>query len=303
MSRDKFEGSLLGLALGDAIGAPHEGGPIENFVWGMIVKIKEGKLRWTDDTQMALGLSEGLIAEGCVEPDDLARRFARGYSWNRGYGPGAARLLKRIAKGADWREVNRSVFPDGSYGNGAAMRVAPVGLFYSARPEQLVDAARLSAAITHAHPLGIEGAVLVAAAVARAVNSNDPAEILKAAERHCQLEPFKDRLEIARAWLAAGQELAPREVSIQLGNGIAAAEACVTAVYIAARFLSESFEQLQAFVAACGGDVDTIGAMAGAVWGAANGVDALPSDHLSRLEQRDRIQSVAADLYQRSVDA
>ncbi len=300
MSRDKFEGSLLGLALGDAIGAPHEGGPIEKFVWGMIGKTREGKLRWTDDTQMSLDLSESLIAEGRVEPDDLARRFSQGYRWNRGYGSGAAKLLKRIAKGADWREVNRSVFPDGSYGNGGAMRVAPVGLFYSARPEQLAEAARLSAAVTHAHPLGIEGAVLVASATAQAVNSNDPAEILKAATAHCELEPFKDRLEIGRAWLEAGQELVPREVSRQLGNGIAAAKSCVTAVYIAARFLSESFEHLQAFVAACGGDVDTIGAMAGAVWGAANGVDSLPTDHLSRLEQRDRIQSVAQALYERS---
>ncbi|MBW1809930.1 MAG: ADP-ribosylglycohydrolase family protein [Deltaproteobacteria bacterium] len=302
MTKDKFEGSLLGLALGDAIGAPLEGGPVEHFVWGLIGKTRKGELRWTDDTQMSLDLAEGLVAKGGVDPDDLAQRFAKGYRWSRGYGPGAAKLLKRISKGADWREANRSIFPDGSYGNGGAMRVAPVGLFYSARPEQLVKAARQSARVTHAHPLGIEGAVLVAAATAKAVTSKDPGQILQAAAEHCELDPFVQRLAIARAWLDSGQVPPTKDVSQQLGNGIAAARSCVTAVYIAAQFLGESFVEMQGFVAACGGDVDTIGAMAGAIWGAANGAATLPADDLARLEQRERIQALAVALYGRSAD-
>jgi len=222
-TKDRFEGSLLGLALGDALGAPLEGGPVEHFVWGLIGKTRKGELRWTDDTQMSLDLAESLVAKGGVDPDDLAVRFAKGYRFSRGYGPGAAKLLKRISKGADWREANRSIFPDGSYGNGGAMRVAPVGLFYSARPEQLVKAARQSARVTHAHPLGIEGAVLVAAATAQAVSSKEPVEILQAAAAHCELDPFIQRLAIARAWLDSGQVPPTKDVSQQLGNGIAAA--------------------------------------------------------------------------------
>jgi ADP-ribosylglycohydrolase len=55
----------------------------------------------------------------------MAHRFARSYRWSRGYGPGAARLLKRIARGQDWESASVSVYPSGSYGNGGAMRAPP----------------------------------------------------------------------------------------------------------------------------------------------------------------------------------
>ena len=300
MTIDRFEGCLLGLALGDALGAPLEGGPIEHFVWRLIGRTSQGAMRWTDDTQMSLDLAECLVAKGAVDPDDLAQRFARSYRWSRGYGPGAAKLLKRIARGADWRDANRSVYPDGSFGNGGAMRAPVVGLFYTTRPGELTEAARQSARVTHAHPLGVEGAVLVASATAKAAASKDSAEILQAAASHCVLAPFRERLRIALTWLDSEAAPAAKEVSEQLGNGIAAVESCVTAVYIALRFLGESFSEMQTFVAACGGDVDTIGAMAGAVWGAVNGASSLPSDRLLKLEQRDRLLAVAGALHERS---
>ncbi len=300
MTIDRFEGCLLGLALGDALGAPLEGGPIERFVWRLIGRTSQGAMRWTDDTQMSLDLAECLVAKGAVDPDDLAQRFARSYRWSRGYGPGAAKLLKRIARGADWRDANRSVYPDGSFGNGGAMRAPVVGLFYTTRPGELTEAARQSARVTHAHPLGVEGAVLVASATAKAAASKDSVEILQAAASHCELAPFRERLRIALTWLDSEAAPAAKEVSEQLGNGIAAVESCVTAVYIALRFLGESFSEMQTFVAVCGGDVDTIGAMAGAVWGAVNGASSLPSDRLLKLEQRDRLLAVAGALHERS---
>ena len=114
------------------------------------------------------------------------------------------------------------------------------------------------------------------------------------------MAPFRERLQIALTWLDSEAAPAAKEVSEQLGNGIAAVESCVTAVYIALRFLGESFSEMQTFVAACGGDVDTIGAMAGAVWGAVNGASSLPSDRLLKLEQRDRLLAVAGALHERS---
>src|SRR5690349_18966772 len=119
---DRCQGCLLGLALGDALGAPYEGGPLERLLWRLSGRTRQGEMRWTDDTQMSLDLAESLAEKGALDPDDLAQRFARSYHWSRGYGPGAAKLLKRIACGADWREANRSVYPAGSYGNGGAMR-------------------------------------------------------------------------------------------------------------------------------------------------------------------------------------
>src|SRR5688572_396147 len=127
---DQFQGCLLGLALGDALGAPLEGGILERLLWRAIGVSRKGEMRWTDDTQMSVDLVESFLAQGRVNPDDLARRFAKSYRWSRGYGPGAAKVLKRIARGTDWRKANRSVYRDGSYGNGAAMRAPILGLIH-----------------------------------------------------------------------------------------------------------------------------------------------------------------------------
>jgi poly(ADP-ribose) glycohydrolase ARH3 len=297
--QDRFEGCLLGLALGDALGAPLEGGPLERFVWRLIGRTRRGEMRWTDDTQMSLDVAESLIAAGRVDPDDLAQRFAASYRWSRGYGPGAAKLLKRIARGADWREANRSVHSDGSYGNGGAMRAAVVGLFFASKPGELADASRRTAQVTHAHPLGVEGAIMVAGATAHAVNGDSPSAVFTAAACYCKQEPFSVRLAVAKQWLEDGQAPTPDQVRQRLGNGIAAPESCVTAVYVAIRFLAAPFAQMQEFVASVGGDVDTIGAMAGALWGAANGAACLPSEELSKLEQRERLVGVARALRER----
>jgi poly(ADP-ribose) glycohydrolase ARH3 len=297
LTLERFQGSLLGLALGDALGAPYEGGPLERFVWRLIGKTREGKVRWTDDTQMSLDLGESLVAKGRVDADDLAARFAASYRWSRGYGPGAAKLLKRIARGAVWRQANRSVYREGSFGNGGAMRAPMIGLFYARAPGEIVEAARLSALVTHAHPLGMEGAVLVACATALALATWDPLEIFQGAAEKCTLEPFTSRLEIAKNWLQSGNEPTPAEVSRRLGNGIAASESCVTAFYLALLFLKNSFTEMQQFVIRVGGDVDTIGAMAGAVWGAANGASKLPPEGLASLEERERLEKVAAALH------
>ena len=296
---DRFEGCLLGLALGDALGARYEGGPAERFLWSLIGSTKQGYMRWTDDTQMSVDIAESLLAKGGLDADDLSLRFARSYRWTRGYGPGAAKLLKRIAGGADWRQVNRALHPEGSFGNGAAMRAPIIGLYFSGRNQELTDAARASASVTHAHPLGIEGAVLVASATALAATCWHPARILRRAGENCRLEPFVARLKIAESWLGASDEPAPPTVRPCLGNGVAASESCVTAVSIAVRFMRSSFEEMHAFVIDCGGDVDTIGAMAGAIWGAANGSGKLPSLKLAKLERRERLTALAAALRER----
>jgi ADP-ribosylglycohydrolase len=146
-----FEGCVLGLALGDALGAPHEGGTLERLLWRLIGRTKLGEMRWTDDTQMTLDVAESLAKQGTVDPDDLASRFAASYRWSRGYGPTTSKVLKRVAKGGHWQQASRSVYRDGSFGNGAAMRAPVIGLFYANRNLELDDAARRSAIVTHAH--------------------------------------------------------------------------------------------------------------------------------------------------------
>jgi ADP-ribosylglycohydrolase len=295
-------GCLLGLALGDALGAAHEGGLLERLLWRLIGTTREGRIRWTDDTQMSLDVAESLIAKGALDLDDLALRFASNHRWSRGYGPSASRQLRRVARGMPWREANRAVHRDGSFGNGGAMRAPVVGLFYSNRREELVSAARLAASVTHAHPLGMEGAALVAAATVLALKRHPAVEILEGAALVARCGPFVTRFETARRWLRSGAEPRPADVADQLGHGTAAIESCVTAIYVATRFLDRPFLVLQEFVVACAGDVDTIGAMAGAIWGAANGSARLPADALQRLEQKERLSVIAAALHARTIN-
>jgi poly(ADP-ribose) glycohydrolase ARH3 len=210
MTQDQFAGCLLGLALGDALGAPHEGGLLERLVWRLIGKTKAGEARWTDDTQMALDVAESLIEAGGLDPDALAKRFAKSYRWSRGYGPSTTKVLKRIRRGEDWRRASTAIYRDGSFGNGAAMRAPVTGLFFASRPlDELIEAAKLSARITHAHPIGVEGAVLVAVATATALRTTSPTEILAAVQSVCTHEAFRDRLTVAEQWLQAAADSHP----------------------------------------------------------------------------------------------
>jgi poly(ADP-ribose) glycohydrolase ARH3 len=268
----RFVGTMLGLALGDALGAPHEGGWIERTAWKLIAR---GSLRYTDDTEMALVLAESLLVHGGVDQDALAAAWAERCRWSRGYGPGARRLLRLVARGTHWRNANRRVFPDGSFGNGAAMRIAPLALYHARRDG--LDAAVVAASeITHAHPLGIEGARLVAQAILRALRDETPLDVTS------EVPEYADRLERARAGADARE----------LGNSVRAHESVVTALCLAQRI--PTFPELMERVIATGGDTDTIGAMAGAVWGARHGAGRLPD---LPVEDRARIEAVARRLH------
>jgi len=297
---DRITGSLLGLAIGDAFGAPYEGGILERAVWAL-VGTQNGKRRWTDDTQMTIDVIESLVEYGGVDQEDLARRFAKSYRWSRGYGPGVARVLKRIRRGQPWKSANLSVFPDGSFGNGGAMRAPAVGLFFATNSEEeLVKASCATAAVTHAHPLGCEGAVLISLATALAYNDMGSQDIIERLCQRVESRDFSSKLHKAKEWLQAGRTIAPRTVVAELGNGVTAVESCVTAVYLALAFRNKSFKELLEFAISLRGDVDTIAAMACAIWGAVRGQDALPQALLERLEQSDRLKSLAQSLAETS---
>lgn len=127
LTLDQFAGCMLGLATGDAVGAPHEGGLLERLVWRVIGRTSDRCLRWTDDTQMALDLAESLLNHDGVCLEALAKRFASSYRWSRGYGPGAAKVLKRIRCGEPWERAARAVYAEGSYGNWCGNASARLG--------------------------------------------------------------------------------------------------------------------------------------------------------------------------------
>jgi len=296
LTLDQFAGCMLGLATGDALGAPHEGGPLERIVWRVIGRTSDGCLRWTDDTQMALDLAGSLLEEGRVRPEALARRFAFSYRWSRGYGPGAARVLKRIRRGEPWQQASKAVYAEGSYGNGAAMRAPVLALFFARDRDGLIAAARSSARVTHAHPLGVEGAVLIALAAHALLEGRPAAKVLDIVRTECSAPQMAERMKTVRSWIESQEVPSPREVATKLGNGITAPTSCPTALYVALRHRKTSFEAMMEFIIACRGDVDTIGAMAGALWGVANGAERLPQ---VRLESRDVLVDVAMRMFRR----
>lgn len=296
LTADQFVGCLLGLATGDALGAPYEGGPLERLVWRVIGRTSDGCLRWTDDTQMGLDLAESLLAENGVSPEALAKRFASSYRWSRGYGPGAATVLKRIRRGEPWQQASKAVYAEGSYGNGAAMRAPVLALYFARDRAGLIAAARKSAMVTHAHPLGVEGAVLIALAAHSLLEGRPTAEVLNMVQSECSAPKMAERMNTVRSWIHSEERPSPREVATKLGNGITAPTSCPTAIYVALRHMKSPFEAMMEYIIACRGDVDTIGAMAGALWGIVNGAARLPQ---IRLEARDRLVDVAMRMFQR----
>ncbi|MHC5038524.1 MAG: ADP-ribosylglycohydrolase family protein, partial [Planctomycetota bacterium] len=241
------------------------------------------------------GLAESLIECGALDADHLAKRWAENLDPMRGYGPGARRLLSRIRKGEDWRVANRSVFPNGSFGNGAAMRAAPLGLFFHGNEKALRQAAELASSITHAHPLGIEGGVLIARAVALVLEEPfEPERYLSRLFDFCTEEEFRQRLATAKSWL--DREPSPAEVRSRLGTSILAHESAVTGVHAFVRH-GNDFQAMADAIIDLGGDTDTIGAMAGGIFGACHGTGALPPSLIGRLEARERLEDLGRALF------
>jgi len=299
--QDRFRGCLLGLAIGDALGATYEGEPA-SFIYARYPSPQElldrdqDVLGYSDDTQMTIGVAEALIEDGEIRAATLCRKFVWNYVPARGYGRGARRILDAMEEGRDYIAVAEQVFPGGSYGNGAAMRVAPLGLLFDNDPEKLSQQVVLQSEVTHRHPLGIEGAQIIACAIAAALAADefDKPMFLRRIRQACTHAPFVERWERL-------SELPPQRIA-ELGNGIEATESVMTAV---ACFLAwpDSYVDAVGNAILLGGDTDTIAAMTGAISGAYLGIEAIPSTTLAKLENdgkgRDYLFGVAGRLFER----
>ncbi len=270
MLRSKFVGCLVGSAVGDALGRSLEG------LWISEFKIEEGfSGRWTDDTHMMIGVAESLIENEGFDGSHMAETFIHNYErepW-RGYAYGPPQVFKWIRSGVAWNKAAKRLFDGaGSYGNGAAMRVAPVGILYHDDPERLRSVAYGQSQITHAHALGKEGAALQAYAVALAVNA-DPSSEFETSAFLRELKEFTPS-EVYKLKLGAVEKLLTEKDRLrvvgELGNGIEAQNSVPTAIYCFLRN-SKSFEKSLLYAISLGGDTDTIGAMTGAISGAYHG--------------------------------
>lgn len=297
---DKFQGCLLAAALGDAFCAAQEGGLLERLLWRLIGRTRQGLRRWTDDTQMSIDLARHLLREGCIKQDALAADFAANYRWSRGYGPSTAAVLRQVKAGADWRSAVTARHPSGSYGNGAAMRVAPLALFYHDQPKELAEAVELASAVTHAHPAALAGAQLIAQAIVHVLQDADAAEAVRALTGQCQYPNFAEAMRTVTELLAAPTLPQPARLRHLLGTESTALRSCPAAVLLGLRFRQQPLTELLAYVQDCGGDTDTVAAMAGAIWGAAAGRSRIPEQMLRAVEEQELLLRLAKELHGRT---
>ncbi len=261
--------SLTGLSVGDALGETFFRAGSE--VLSRIERREVPPAPWgyTDDTEMALSIVETLLRYGRIDSDALAQGFARRYNPWRGYGTGAHRLLSRLQSGANWRvEASQMFGGSGSYGNGAAMRVAPLGAFFADDLEAVRENAILSAQPTHAHPEGVAGAVAVAVAAALAFRVGEGESMT--AEQFLQqvvenVPASETRSGIQQAVDIPGSEY-PRKVARKLGAGynVSAQDTVPYVLWCVAHRLDDYKETFWATISGLG-DMDTTCAIAGGI--------------------------------------
>lgn len=286
---DKCRGALVGVVVGDSLGAPFEGasGPLSIDTLAE-VEHRDSQLTYTDDTALTLALAEAIVGHGTFSQEHVADHFAQTFAaepW-RGYGAGTVRTLRRISAGDPWEQAALELFDGGgSYGNGAAMRVAPIAVLAAPDLDAVERLARRSAEITHRHPLGIEGAAMQALAVARALARGpgspvDGAAWIASLRSRCRQSDLVEILGLVPSLLSDPQ---PADVVERLGN-TSAAVASVPAALTAYLAHPDDFAAAVRFALRLGGDTDTIAAMTGALAGASLGLGAIPEAWQQRVE-------------------
>lgn len=275
--------SLEGLSVGDAFGERF-------FVHPASVQLLIGERalpappwRYTDDTQMALSIVAVLKQHDGIEQDRLAAHFGRHYDISRGYGPAMHRLLPLIRSGKGWHRAAHDLFGgQGSYGNGSAMRVAPLGAYFADDLAAAVEHARRSAEVTHAHPEAAAGAIAVAVAAAVACRLRDEGapiavpEFLDRVLTHIPDSNVRVRTAQARDLRS---NIAVVHAAATLGNGekISAQDTVPFTLWCAARHLDNFEEAMWATVSALG-DRDTTCAIVGGIVACATGSEGIPAD-------------------------
>lgn len=327
-------GTLYGLAIGDALGAPVEGWPRETIrtACGFIRDYQYtliGRGVVSDDTQMAIALAESLVQEGRFDPVHFAfclgewmRRHDEGIEAARGASKTVTLTTRALYRGTPWTETGQP-----SASNVPAVRVAPLALFHLHSDDAtLLHDVEDSALPTNIDPLAISGAKLIALAI-RALIRTDPEHFSTGAfldYLELQARHFSPRLADAIAPLREyvcqkaledtvfaspvkgyqhpefhqdlQAELRDRfEILQQIGTGKFVLESIPAALFC---FLQSptNFEMTVTTAVNAGGDTDSIAALAGALSGAFNGCGGIPQRYLAELEHRDRLWELAAQL-------
>ncbi|MGW2250507.1 ADP-ribosylglycohydrolase family protein [Kitasatospora sp. NPDC001660] len=283
--------SLHGLALGDAFGDRWFSVPLDEAPAALAARLpRPAPWHWTDDTAMTLVLVRHLTTCGEVQQDALAQEFAAEYAreYGRKYGPSMHRVLRAIGRGEDWRTVTSGQFGgQGSYGNGAAMRVAPLGAWFADDLDEAARQAELQALTTHFHPEAVAGAVAVALAAALAALSrgqNPPSRGDLLAEVAGRL-PASDVRSGLRVAARLPEHTSVRHAANVLGSGaqLSAPDTVPFALWSAAGHLDSLPDTIWQTLEGWG-DKDTTCAIAAGVVAARTGLAHVPATWLAARE-------------------
>jgi ADP-ribosylglycohydrolase len=282
--------SLHGLSCGDAFG--------ERFflrrevAQSLIAQraVPSPPWRYTDDTAMAIAITEILEEHGEIRQDSLAETFGKNFlaDHHRGYGAAMHTLLPELASAPSaWKKIAPALFRGaGSFGNGAAMRVAPLGAYFADDLAKLTEQAELSAVITHSHPEGAAGAIAVALAAALACRrKGSPTTPCDFLQEVCERTPESEVRRGLIQSLALPGDTTVEAVVAALGNGsrVSAQDTVPFSVWTAAHHLDDYQEALWKTVSGLG-DRDTTCAIVGGIVAMSAGVESIPASWMQSRE-------------------
>lgn len=291
--RDRAVGSLLGLAVGDALGTTLEftwrdaQPPLTGMVGGGPFRLQAGE--WTDDTSMALCLAESLQADPALDEADLMRRFVRWWKEGHNSVTGTCFDIGTTTSAALHRFRTEGIARAGrtdrdSAGNGSLMRLSPAVIRHHRDPQTAIDIARRQSITTHAAAEAVDACACYAGFLLDAIDGRGRDAVL--APRGFAGEP-----EIAA--IAAGRYHGlEREQVSSSGYVVHTLEAALWCLH-----RSTTFRDAVLLAANLGRDADTVAAVTGQLAGALYGAAAIPPEWLAVLAWEARIRALAEALY------
>lgn len=294
--QDRVVGCVVGLALGDALGAPFEfmrapdiPNPLPAFEWPWM-GLPPGST--TDDTDMARNLVRSLDAVGGFDPEDLV---ARHVAWLRSGPPDVGnltrRVLQRASEGARAEEAAEAVWrlrgPEVSAGNGSVMYCAPLGVAYAGLPERCMRLAPKLSALTHYDGRCRTAVLAVTLTVGALIRGEPPVDAARAALGAVLPREGGEELEFLVEAVGDTRALDGPDQGFCLYAAAAGLQALLR---------GGSFEDELRQIVGLGGDTDTNAAVAGALLGARFGHAALPPAWLARLQDGPSIEAEARTL-------
>ncbi len=320
---DKFQGCLLGVAIGDTLGHPFEG-KLRSQIYSyfedfneFLQKNKDIFRTYTDDTQLTLHTAEALIKGDGFKLEYLIDEYI---NWLDdppiGPGYGCISSIRNLKLGIPWKEAASN-----SGGNGTTMRIAPIGLYYSKDFKALKTNAIKSSLITHSHPAASAGAVVIANAIAFLLDKNPESgfsienffQIITNSIANSQNEIWEEfvknlnklksnlnrPIESGLIKFSQAGVKSPYFIEQYLGQAFVHPYTISTVICAIFIFLNKltSFKECIYELATAGGDSDTVGAIGGSLAGSYFGIQNIPPDLIKLVKNYKKILKLSEDLY------